>query len=78
MNKNAEYVAASRAKRGLVSTTLHLSPHEMALLDMLSERYGSKKAAILAGLRSLEGGEEPSPEEALRVLALALADRSRG
>ena len=69
----SQVVRDSEKRRGVQSTSFKFSPEEMALLDALSERQGGRKAAIMAGLRCLEAGApEPTPDQALEVLARAI------
>ena len=52
--------------------SVRFSDGELALLEKLAERHGSKAAAIVAGLHALDGRNGTTPEEALAVLALEL------
>lgn len=46
---------------------------ELALLDAMARRFGSQKAAVVAGLRALSGANSMSPEEHLRALGVHIA-----
>jgi hypothetical protein len=52
--------------------SVRFSEAELALLEEMAGRYGSKAAAIVAGLKALEGRNATTPEEALAVLAIEL------
>lgn len=52
--------------------SVRFSKEEMALLEKMAERHGSKAAAIVAGLKALEGRNATTPAEALAVLAIEL------
>lgn len=55
---------------------LRFSAEELALLDRVAQRYGTKHAAVIAGLQALDrAGAEPSPEEALRILERVVRER---
>lgn len=49
--------------------SFRFSPEEMALLERQKSRHGSYKAAIMAGLRELEGKKDPDWPAELRRLA---------
>ncbi|RIJ15931.1 hypothetical protein D1227_06550 [Henriciella mobilis] len=42
-----------------VPRSFRFTPEEAELLDQLKEEYGSYKAALMAGLRSLKGERQP-------------------
>ena len=65
----SDAVTESRARTGAKALTMSLSPEENALLEKHAKAHGGKKAAVVAGLRALEARGEPTPEEALKVLA---------
>jgi hypothetical protein len=52
--------------------SVRFSEEEMALLDKMAERHGTKAAALVAGLRMLDGQNAITPEEALAALAIEL------
>jgi|694.fasta_scaffold01641_27 hypothetical protein len=68
----SQVVRDSEQRRGVQSTSFKFSPDEIALLDELAEREGGRKAAVIAGLHALRRRNEPTPEEALRVLERAI------
>lgn len=49
--------------------SIRFSDEELQLLDALQERYGSYKAAIMAGLKMLHGVDRPDWPAELRRLA---------
>ena len=48
--------------------SLRLDAEEMALLAKLAKRHGGKSAAIVAGLRALDGAKDLSKAELLALL----------
>ncbi len=50
----SEIVAKSNEKRGVTPVGVRLDAEEIALLDALAEIHGGRKAAIMAGLESLD------------------------
>lgn len=52
--------------------SVRFSTEEIELLERMAVRHGSKAAAIVAGLRAIDGRNAVTPEEALAVLALEL------
>lgn len=63
-------VRDSREAAGLKSTSIYVTAAEKALWRRLADARGeSLKGALLAGLRALETDGEPTPAQALRVLA---------
>lgn len=49
--------------------SLRLSDEEMVLLDAMAKRHGGKSAAIIAGLKLLDGQNDISVEDAIARLA---------
>lgn len=60
MKPASEAVKKSRAHAGVTTTSVSLAPDERALWDRLAEQHGGRKAALMAGLRALEGEGERS------------------
>lgn len=72
-SKSAASVKASREAAGIKSTSVYVSEAEKALWKAVAAARGeSLKDALVAGLRALQSGAEPTPEEALRILGRAL------
>lgn len=65
----ADAVSDSRRKTGAVQTTLTLSPDEFELLKRVAADHGSKKSAIIAGLRALDQRGRLTREELLAEIA---------
>lgn len=53
--------------------SFRFSEEELAMLDEAAIRYGSKQAAIVAGLRALRDRGQPNVFDALAVIESALA-----
>ncbi len=69
MKATSKAVKASRAKAGVTSTSFALSAPEKAEIDGFAARVGMKrKEALLHAIRSYSE-REPTPEQALRILA---------
>jgi len=51
---------------------LRLSDSEMRLLDKLAKRHGGKGAALVAGLKALDGQNEISREELIAEITRRL------
>jgi NADH:ubiquinone oxidoreductase subunit E len=52
--------------------SIRLSDDELALLEEMAGRYGTKAAAILAGLRALQGQNAITPQDAINALCIEL------
>ncbi len=51
---------------------IRFDDEELALLDALKATYGSYKAAIIAGLRALDGDEELTNDQLIKLLRVRL------
>ena len=56
--------------------SFRFSEKELQLLEQLGREYGSKKAAMIAGLRALKGRGQVADEELLALIAKRLRGRS--
>lgn len=56
--------------------SFRFSDEELALLDGLAKDHGTQKAAVLAGLRALQGRKDVSDQELLALIAKRLRRRS--
>jgi hypothetical protein len=52
--------------------SLRLSADEMTLLNKLAKKHGDKTAAIVAGLKVLDGAKEPTNTQLLALLKARL------
>ena len=66
----SEVTKKSEEKHKVRSTSFKFKPEEMELLDSLSEKYGGRKAAVMAALEALaeKGNNKPSKKELLSLL----------
>jgi hypothetical protein len=60
------------AKHTGTQKNIRFSEEELALLDRMTERHESMKAAIIAGLYALEARNEPSNSELIDMLKARL------
>jgi hypothetical protein len=60
------------AKHTGTQKNIRFSDEELALLDRMTEKHETMKAAILAGLRALEARNEPSNSELIDMLKARL------
>jgi hypothetical protein len=67
-----EMVKSSRARNGVRLTSLAFTPAEWTLLDAMAAHYGGKKAAVVAGLRALEGRADLTDVELVELLSRRL------
>ena len=56
--------------------SFRFSEDELQLLEQLGREYGSKKAAMVAGLQALKGRGQVSDEELLALIAKRLRRRA--
>lgn len=61
-----------RMARNDIPKSFRFQPEELELLERLAGEYGSAKAAVMAGLRELEGKKEPSTAELFKMLKARL------
>jgi hypothetical protein len=75
-NPKSASVKASREAAGVKSTSVYLTEDERDRWERLAARLGLNKTETLrAAFDALEARGEPTPEEALRVLAKVVRGR---
>lgn len=64
----SEITKKSTAKRRVRSTSFSFNPEEMALLEAMTERFGGKKAAVIAGLEALQRRNDLTKADVLAAI----------